>query len=213
MATARRSVRSSSRTTRASSQRGKQSKSARGSGTRKQRTPSILEQAADAAGHVVGTVAAHVLPAVPHDPIAMLEQDHRRFEDLLGKGEKTTARAGKQRVALLATLKAELAAHELVEEKVFYPALEPHRDARDVVLEGYEEHHVADILVRELERLSPDDKRWSAKFKVLKENIEHHIEEEEGDMFKTARDVLTRDRLAELGTKMEEMKGARRKRS
>ena len=175
----------------------------------------MLTKAADAAGRVVGktvaSVAARVLPAGPHDPIEMLERDHRRFEELFEQGEKTTARAGKKRTALLGTLKAALEMHELVEEKVFYPALKPHRDAREIVLEGYQEHHVADVLVSELARLAPDDERWGAKFKVLKENIEHHIEEEEGDMFKTARSVLPRERLEALGIQMEEMKAAARK--
>ncbi len=174
-----------------------------------------LSQAASAAGRAVSKtvagVAARVMPD-PHDPIAMLERDHRRLEELFERGSKTTARAGRARTALLATLKAELEAHELVEEKVLYPALEPHGEARDIVLEGYQEHHVADILVRELERLSPDDERWGAKFTVLKENIEHHIEEEEGDMFRTARVVLGRDRLAAIGRRMEALKRQRRKR-
>ena len=143
----------------------------------------------------------------------MLERDHRRFEELFAKGEKTTERAVRARKALLTTLKAELEKHELIEEQVLYPALKPHRDARDIVLEGYQEHHVADILVKELERLSPDDERWGAKFKVLKENIEHHIEEEEGDMFRTARTVLGRDRLEALGRRMEALKNGRQRRS
>jgi hypothetical protein len=102
--------------------------------------------------------------------------------------------------------------HELVEEKVLYPALKPHREAREIVLEGYQEHHVADVLVGELERLAPDDERWGAKFKVLKENIEHHIEEEEGDMFKTARSVLGREQLEAIGLRIEAMKAEHRKR-
>ena len=209
MAKARRSTPSASLTKRAKRPASSRAKKQASSST-------LLAKAADAAGRVVGktvaTVASRVMPAGPHDPIEMLERDHRRFEELFEKGEKTTERAGKRRVSLLATLKAELEAHELVEEKVLYPALKPHRDARDIVLEGYQEHHVADVLVRELERLSTDDERWGAKFKVLKENIEHHIEEEEGDMFKTARSVLDREQLESLGLRMEALKAGRRKR-
>lgn len=107
---------------------------------------------------------------------------------------------------LLGTLAAEIALHERKEEKVLYPALKRHRDARDIVLEGYQEHHVADVLVEELKRLDPADERWGAKFKVLKESLEHHIEEEEGHMFRTARSALGRDRLDELGRRMQAMK-------
>ena len=64
----------------------------------------------------------------------------------------------------------------------------------------------ADVVLKELQRMPPSDERWGAKLKVLKENIEHHIEEEEGEMFKTARTVLSRKQLQELGTRMQAMK-------
>jgi len=143
--------------------------------------------------------------------VKLLEKDHRRFEQLIEEGEKTTARASKRRRAILHTLAAEIATHERKEEKVLYPALKRHRETRDIVLEGYQEHHVADVLVAELMDLDPADERWAAKFKVLKESLEHHIEEEEGHMFRTARSVLGRDRLEDLGRRMQTMNGARRK--
>jgi iron-sulfur cluster repair protein YtfE (RIC family) len=162
--------------------------------------------------NTIASVASRVLPAVPHDPIALLEEDHRVLERLFARGEKTTERAAKARTSLLARLKAELMLHELAEEKILYPALKRHRDARDIVLEGYQEHHVADVLVKELERLSPHDERWGAKFKVLKENIEHHVEEEEGEMFRTARSVLDREQLESIGLEIEAMKSEYRRR-
>ena len=140
------------------------------------------------------------------DPIVLLETDHRRFEDLLKQGEETTARAVKHRTRLLDTLTAELNLHELIEEKILYPALEPHAEANEIVLEGYEEHHVADLVVKELHEVARDDERWGAKFKVLKENIEHHIEEEERRMFRIARAVLSRDELDDLGRRMKALK-------
>ena len=140
------------------------------------------------------------------DAIDLLEDDHRRLETLLDAGEKTTARAVKRRAEILARLTRELKAHELIEEKVLYPALKPHARARDIVLEGYQEHHVADVVLKELRRMRTSDERWGAKFKVLKENIEHHIEEEEGDMFETAKKVFDDDELEQLGQRMEERK-------
>ncbi len=194
--------------------RGKSGQSARQRRKARPSSKTALTRAAGAAGRVVGqtvaTVAARVMPAGPHDPIERLERDHRRFEELFEKGEQTTERAARGRVALLQRLKAELRMHELMEEKVLYPALKPHARARDIVLEGYQEHHVADVLVKELERLPPSDERWGAKFKVLKENIEHHIEEEEGDMFRTARVVLTRHQLDSIGRRMEALKSRRK---
>jgi hemerythrin-like domain-containing protein len=136
------------------------------------------------------------------DAIQLLETEHRRFEEMLKQGEETTARARKGRRELLAALTAALNAHELMEERVLYPALQAHPEARDVVLEGYEEHHVADLIVEELHEVATDDEAWAAKFKVLKENIEHHIEEEEGQMFPTARGIFSREELLDLAARM-----------
>jgi len=159
---------------------------------------------------VVKSVSAHVLPALPHDAVKLLEKDHRRFEKLMEEGEETTARAQKRRKDVLTTLAAEIVAHERKEEKVLYPALKRHSEARDIVLEGYQEHHVADVLLGELKNMDPSDERWGAKFKVLKESLEHHIEEEEGHMFRTARSVLGRDRLEQLGRRMQALNGSRK---
>lgn len=161
-------------------------------------------------GAVAGAVAA-VTKRLPwsgdqQDAIALLEKDHRRFEEMLKQGEDTTERAIKGRTELLKTLTTELNLHELVEEKILYPALKSHPEARDIVLEGYQEHHIADVLTRELHALPIDDERWGAKFKVLKESLEHHIQEEEGDMFRKARGIFSREDLQALGAQMAKMK-------
>lgn len=140
------------------------------------------------------------------DAITLLENDHRRFETLLEQGEATTERAVKSRTTVLNTLTAELNLHELVEEKILYPALKAHPETRDIVLEGYQEHHVADVLTRELVQLPSDDEQWGAKFKVLKESLEHHIKEEEREMFVKARGIFSRDELLRLGTEIARMK-------
>jgi hypothetical protein len=142
------------------------------------------------------------------DAIQLLEADHRRLERLLEEGQATGPRAVKARGALLDTVKSELDLHELIEEKVFYPALQAHPEATDKVLEGYQEHHLADTIVGELRGMAADDGQWGAKFKVLQESIQHHIEEEEGAMFRTARAVLSSDELLDLGRRMADMKSA-----
>ncbi len=173
--------------------------------TRQQAVTTAAATARRAIGRTVASVVARVAPPA-HDAVALLERDHRRIEDLVARGEKTTARATTRRRELLQTLTDELAAHEKIEEQIFYPALKRHSKARELVLEGYQEHHVADILVRELHALPPTDERWGAKFKVLKENLEHHIEEEEGEMFKTARSVLSPAQIQALGQRMAALK-------
>lgn len=128
------------------------------------------------------------------------------MEDLLKRGEVTTERSVQRRRDLLDTLTQELRIHEALEEELLYPALEAHPEGREVVLEGFQEHHVADLTVNELKKVAVNDQRWGAKFKVLKENIEHHIEEEEGTMFRAARAVFSRDELESMGAKMAAMK-------
>lgn len=140
------------------------------------------------------------------DAIKLLENDHREVEKIMDKLETTTERGVKTRQELFAKLKEELTVHEIIEEEIFYPALKEHPKAKDIVLEGYEEHHVVDTIMGEITLTPFDDEAWGAKFKVMKENIEHHIEEEEGEMFKTARDVFEKAELAELGAQMEARK-------
>jgi hypothetical protein len=140
------------------------------------------------------------------DALTLLKNDHEELKKHLDAGEDTTERAVKTRAEILDTVSTLLIAHERIEEEIFYPALKEHPNARDIVLEGYQEHHVVDMLVDELQEMVENEERWGAKFKVLKENIEHHVEEEEGEMFKAARKVFSEQELEALGEQMEKMK-------
>jgi hypothetical protein len=140
------------------------------------------------------------------DALSLLKADHDKVKKMLAEGEETTERAEKTRTELFETLKAEMMIHERIEEEIFYPALKSHPKAKDIVLEGYEEHHVVDLLMGELEALPVEDESWGAKSLVMKENVEHHIEEEEGEMFKAARSVFDKDELEDLGSRMEARK-------
>jgi len=140
------------------------------------------------------------------DALTLLKTDHDKVKKLLAELEPTTERGVKTRQELFATIKGELTVHEIIEEEIFYPELKTHPKARDIVLEGYEEHGVVDTLMGELEDLPVDDETWGPKAKVMKENIEHHIEEEEGEMFKQARQVFDDAELDDLGRRMEERK-------
>jgi hemerythrin-like domain-containing protein len=138
--------------------------------------------------------------------ITLLKDDHDKVKKMLAEGEETTERAEKTRAEVFAKLKEEMLIHERIEEEIFYPALKEHPKAREIVLEGFEEHHVVDEIMGELEATDVTDEQWGAKFKVMKENIEHHIEEEEGEMFKQARQVFSDDELDELGARMLQLK-------
>jgi hemerythrin-like domain-containing protein len=138
--------------------------------------------------------------------INLLEEDHRKVKKMLAEGEQTTERAEVTRSDLYATLRREMETHERIEEEIFYPALKEHPKARDIVLEGFEEHHVVDEIMGELGETDVTSETWAAKFKVMKESIEHHIEEEEGEMFPKARQVFDKDELEVLGDRMLELK-------
>jgi predicted DNA-binding protein len=140
------------------------------------------------------------------DAIKLLKIDHDKVKGLLTELESTTERGIKTRAELFSTIKGELTLHEIVEEEIFYPELKAHPKAKDIVLEGYEEHHVVDVLMGELEALDVSDETWGAKALVMKENIEHHIEEEEGEMFRQARQVFDAKELEDLGARMEARK-------
>jgi hypothetical protein len=140
------------------------------------------------------------------DAVQLLREDHAKVKKILEDLDSTTERGVKTREELFTKVKRELEVHESIEEEIFYPALKEHPKARDIVLEGYEEHHVVDMVMAEIVDLPYDDETWGAKCTVMKENVEHHIEEEEGDMFKQARQVFSNEELEDLGVRMQARK-------
>ncbi len=143
------------------------------------------------------------------DAIVLLKDEHKQirkaFRDFEKAGENAQAAKGKavKRIIELLTV------HTYIENEVMYPrvrALLP--ELEDDVLESYEEHHVADVLVVELSMLKPDAERFTAKTTVLIENVEHHMAEEEDEWFPKVRAGLGRKQLQEIG---EEMVKARKK--
>ncbi len=140
------------------------------------------------------------------DAIALLKADHDKVKKILQDLDSTTERGVKTRQELFTKVKQELEVHEAIEEEIFYPALKDHPKAKELVLEAYEEHHVVDMVMAEIAEVPFEDETWGAKLTVMKENVEHHIEEEEGEMFKQARQVFSDDELEELGERMKARK-------
>ena len=136
----------------------------------------------------------------------VLKQDHRTVADLFEKIEETSEGAGKTRTQLFSKLRDELLAHAHAEQEIFYTTLLDRVDDRDPLLEAFEEHGVVEKLVADIEGCEPDDERWLAKVVVLKELVEHHVEEEENEIFKTARKELSKEEALELGRKMQASK-------
>jgi hypothetical protein len=129
-----------------------------------------------------------------------LEQDHREMQQMM---EQLSKKYDEKMFERFAT---ELTAHAEAEEEVFYKAIVDEEKVHEPVLEGYEEHHVADMILRELKANQHGTERWMAKLKVLKENVEHHIEEEEGEMFSAAREVVETERAKEMVAQFENEK-------
>jgi hemerythrin superfamily protein len=143
------------------------------------------------------------------DAITLLREDHRTVEKLFKEFEKAGPRAGKTKAKLVKQIIRELSIHAAIEETVFYPAVrEAVEEIEDEVLEGLEEHHIVKWVLSELEGMTPDDERFDAKVTVLIENVRHHVQEEQDDMFPDVRKALGRKRLAELGEALEKAKKA-----
>jgi Hemerythrin HHE cation binding domain len=134
------------------------------------------------------------------DPFELLKKDHRKVSQLF---EQIEAASGQAKKRIFRQLKNELDVHAHIEEAVFYPALEREPETRDITLEAYEEHRVVKDLLAQLDAATTTDEEWDARLTVLKENVEHHVEEEEGELFDKANDVLTGDQAEQLGTKMQ----------
>src|SRR5688572_2156178 len=138
--------------------------------------------------------------------ITMLKADHATVKRLLRELSDTTERAVKARERLVSEIEQELKTHAQLEEEVFYPAFKAaveDTDAEDMFYEAAEEHHVVDMVLPALKAANPKSPEYTAKVKVLKELIEHHIREEEGEMFAKARQVFDDAQLRELGDLMQ----------
>ncbi len=125
------------------------------------------------------------------DAIVMLKDDHRAVKKLFAKLKGHD-------VSVVPAICRELTVHAEIEETVFYPAVRECVEMLDVN-EAYEEHHVAKVLIAELAEMDPADDYYEAKAVVLMEMVEHHIEEEEGEMFPEVREAFGRKRLQEIG--------------
>jgi len=141
--------------------------------------------------------------------ITLLKSDHATVKRLLRELSETTERGVKIRETLVAQIEREIKMHSQLEEEVFYPAFKAKTrgsDAEDLFYEAAEEHHVVDMVLPALKSASPKSHEFSAKAKVLKDLIEHHIREEEGQMFQRARSLFSDEQLRELGDLMQARK-------
>jgi len=141
------------------------------------------------------------------DALELLTADHNRVRGLFSRFQAAEGENDAQAARLAAKIFEELEVHTKVEEELFYPAITALNDEiHELVTEGVEEHHVVDSLMAEIRVLTPADEQWAAKIKVLIENVEHHADEEEQEMFSKVRQAMDNDARAELGQRLEAMK-------
>ena len=142
------------------------------------------------------------------DGIVLLKEDHKKVKALFAEFKKTKNSAtGAAKRALVDQICTELVTHSFIEETVFYPAVRAEvPDTGSEVLESVEEHHVVAWLLSELQHLDTSDETFDAKVAVLIENVTHHVEEEETELFPAVRNMLGRNRLVEIGKQMTEAK-------
>ena len=133
------------------------------------------------------------------DVYEILKEDHETVAKLLKKLDKTSEETAEEREKLFLELKTELTFHAYIEELLFYPLLKDKKESKEITLEAYEEHRLVKTLLEELDDMSKDSEEWIGKFRVLKENDEHHVEEEEGELFTKARNVLSSEKANDLG--------------
>jgi hemerythrin-like domain-containing protein len=118
------------------------------------------------------------------DAIALLTKDHREVAEMFEQFEQLSDRAKASKKRLVDQITTALKLHTQIEEEIFYPAVREASDALgDSVDEAVVEHAAAKDLIAQLEEMDPDDELYDAKVKVLSEQIEHHVEEEEKEMF------------------------------
>jgi len=138
--------------------------------------------------------------------LELLERDHIKVKQILQQMCETTSRAIKKRQELLQQLITELQMHEKIEESIFYPPLKNNTKTRQLTLEAYEEHHAVDDLIKKLSKLDPSDERWLAVLTVIKENLQHHIQEEEDRLFLKAQEEIDEQELSTMAESAQEMK-------
>ncbi len=140
----------------------------------------------------------------------VLKKDHQKLQNIMDEIDETANQPAAEqesgRSKLLGTMKNILLAHAKTEEAIFYKSIIDQPATHDLTMEALEEHKQAERLLLELEDLAPGDERWMSKFKTLRAGIEHHIEEEEKEMFKKAKKVLTKDEAEEMGSEFKDLK-------
>jgi hemerythrin-like domain-containing protein len=137
--------------------------------------------------------------------IELLMQDHKEAASMMDQLE-TADKGDRSARTVFLQLKEALTLHTQAEEQVFYPALKNHEETKDMIPESLEEHQEVDQILAEMSSLSPGDDDFMDKLTELRDAVEHHVEEEENEMFPKAEQILGQNRLQEMGSQMQQVK-------
>ena len=141
--------------------------------------------------------------------LKLLKKDHSNVQSLFAKFDRTGKSSHEKKAELFEKIRRELQLHSRIEEEIFYPALKAFNgDGRRLVAEALKEHRDVDELLTQISRLTPADKNFDEKVETLIENVDHHIEEEEGEIFRFAEENYSEEQLEDLGRQIEERKKA-----
>lgn len=135
-----------------------------------------------------------------------IKADHEKARDLMGRIMDTSNEATKEREELFEQFKLDMWSHNKIEEALFYQPLREARETRGEAIEALSEHHVASSMIEELDTMPKGGEAWIGKFSALKDMIEHHMREEENEVFPDARKVIREERAEELGDKFQQRK-------
>lgn len=134
------------------------------------------------------------------DAIKLLKEDHDKVKGYFKQVKNTESKDEKKQ--LYKKIREEIDVHTHIEEQIFYPTIRKKEGLEDIVKEGVQEHHQADLFIREIDDLVDDSEKFEPKLKVVMESVEHHIKEEEKEMFPKVREKFSETELNELGEKM-----------
>lgn len=134
----------------------------------------------------------------------LLKEQHKEVDVLFKRFKKLGEEDADEKGELFQLIADRLAAHATIEEQLFYPAVK-NEDTEDLLRESLEEHLGVKRFIADLLALDPDDEQFDAKMDVLQENVEHHVEEEEKELFKLVRKGCSKEQLEDLGLQMRDL--------
>jgi hemerythrin superfamily protein len=140
--------------------------------------------------------------------LELLTRDHSAVKSLFSEFDRTSKTSEVKRSELFVQIRRELQLHSKAEEEIFYPALKAlNEEGGRLVSEAVKDHRDIDRLLTQISRLEPSDRNFDEKFEMLFEHVDHHVEKEEGEIFRFAKKHCSAQQLEDLGWQIEVRKG------